>query len=106
MTPLVKYLWIPAFAGMTLVTPVRLGAETPEDQKITHWLADIDHSSEKGDFNVVQDLRGKLADFAASTGRFDLAARQYELLLASRPGRAERVKIFTKLGYMRMALRN
>src|SRR5258706_1879748 len=81
-------------------------AEIPEDQKITSWLAIIDRSSEKGDFDAVQDVRAKLADYAAATGRYDLAARQYELLLASRPGRAERVKLFTKLGHMRMALQN
>jgi tetratricopeptide (TPR) repeat protein len=100
--------WIPAFAGMTflLLASPHAFAESNEDQKITRWLSDIDRSSEKGDFNVVQDLRGKLADYAAATGRYDLAARQYELLLASRPGRAERVKIFTKLGHMRMALKN
>jgi tetratricopeptide (TPR) repeat protein len=81
-------------------------AETPDDQKITHWLVDIDRSSEKGDFDTVQDLRAKLADYAAATGRYEVAAKQYELLLASRPGRAERVKLFTKLGHMRMALQN
>ena len=64
----------------------------------------IDRSSEKGDFGTVQDLREKLADYAAGTGRYDLAARQYELLLATRPGRKERIRFFTRLGQMRMAL--
>src|SRR5438445_730092 len=100
--------WIPAFAGMTfllLVSPC-ISAENTEDQKITHWLSEIDTSSERGDFGVVQEIRARLADYAAGIGRYDLAARQYELLLAARPGRVERVKIFTKLGHMRMALKD
>jgi len=35
-----------------------------------------------------------------------LAASQYELLLASRPGRRDRVKLFTQLGRMRVALQD
>src|SRR5882762_5995526 len=81
-------------------------AESTEDQKITHWLSDIDQSSDNGDFGAVQEIRARLADYAAGIGRYDLAARQYELLLAARPGRVERVKISTKLGDMRMALKD
>src|SRR5438552_11550913 len=82
------------------------GAQTPEDPKITRWLSDIGRSSERGEFDTVQELRAKLADYAAATGHYDVGAQQYELLLAGRPGRAERVKLFTKLGHMRMALQN
>jgi tetratricopeptide (TPR) repeat protein len=81
-----------------------LRADGSEDPKITRWLLDIDHYAEKGDYGVIQDLRAKLADYAGATGRYDLAARQYEILLASRPGRLERVKTFKKLGHMRMEL--
>ena len=96
--------------GMTILLSVLLAprapAESSEDQRITTWLSDIDRSSEKGDYGAVQQLRGKLADYAAAVGRYDLAARQYELTLSSRPRRAERVKISTKLGDMRMALKD
>ncbi len=101
-------LWIPAFAGMTVLFFASrcLFAESAEDPKVARWLADIDHYAEKGDFAVIQDLREKLADYAAVIGRYDLAARQYELLLAARPRRVERVKICKKLGHMHMALKN
>ena len=74
------------------------------DPKIAGLQARIDQLSEKGDYATVFQLRKQLADYAAGNGKYELAARQYELLLASRPPRAERVKLFTKLGYMRMAL--
>ena len=64
---------------------VRRAAPAPEDPKIEGLLSRIDRSSEKGDLDTVQDLRAKLADYAAGTGRYELAARQYELLLATRP---------------------
>jgi len=76
----------------------------PEDLKIEGLLTRIDRSSEKGDFSEVQELRVKLADYAASVHRYDLATGQYELLLASRPGRKDRVRFFTQLGKMHMAL--
>ena len=72
---------------MTWVACPTARAESAEDQTITRWLADIDRSSEKGDFEMVQTLRMRLADYAAGTQRYDLAARQYELLLAARPHR-------------------
>jgi len=78
----------------------------PEDQKIEGWLNRIDRLSEKGDFDAVLDLRTQLADYAAGTGRYNLAARQYELLLATRPRRRDRVRFFTQLGKMRMALQD
>lgn len=79
------------------------GAET-HDQRIGRWLSEIDRASEKGDFGHVQELRLKLAEFAAGIGRYDFAARHYELLLAARPRRSERVKLFVRLGTMRTAL--
>jgi tetratricopeptide (TPR) repeat protein len=80
--------------------------QTPADPKIEDWLKKIDHYSEKGDLGTVQELRAKLADYAAAAGRYDLAEGQYELLLATRPGRSDRVRFFTQLGKMRMALKD
>jgi len=93
---------------MTALLTARLvfAAPAPEDPKINAWLNRIDRSSEKGDLDTVQDLRTKLADYAAAAGRYDLAARQYELLLATRPRRRDRVRFFTQLGKMRMALQD
>ncbi len=76
------------------------------DQKIATWLAQIDKASERGQYSDVQRLREDLASFAAGVGRPELAARQYEMLLAARPRRAERVKFFTRLGDMRMAMKD
>ena len=79
---------------------------TTLDEKIIRWLSDIDRSSEKGDFSVVQDLRGKLADYAAANNHYDIASRQYELILAARPRQADRIRIFTRLGKMYMATKD
>ena len=70
------------------------------------WQADIDRASEKGDFGTVQNVRMRLADYAAAVGHNDLAARQYELILASRPGRADRVRYSIRLGKTRMVLQD
>jgi tetratricopeptide (TPR) repeat protein len=91
---------------IVLTMQPRAFAEGAEDQKITHWLSDINHASEKGDFDTVQSLRMNLADYAADIGQYDLAAAQYELLLAGRPRRADRVRYFTRLGSVRMALQD
>jgi tetratricopeptide (TPR) repeat protein len=94
-----KILWVPAFAGMTLIVfclPMR--AESPEDQHISAALVDINRASERGEFDVVQTRRLKLGDYAAGIGRYDIAIRQYELVLATRPSRSERVKYFTQVG--------
>src|SRR5258708_39498930 len=96
-----KILLLLGFLVLTILP--RASAESAEDQKITYLLSDIDHSSEKGDFETVQTLRMRLADYAASIGRYDLASRQYELLLAGRPGRSDRVRYFKRLGKARMA---
>jgi tetratricopeptide (TPR) repeat protein len=80
--------------------------QAADDPKVESFLSRIDRASEKGDMDVAQNLRGKLADYAAETGRYTLAARQYELLLATRPHRKERVRLFTRLGLMHMALKD
>ncbi len=97
-----------AFAGMLVLflAAPRAFAESVEDQQISRWLSEIEDSSEKGNFDNVQIVRMRLADYAATVGRYDLAARQYELLLAARPGRADRVRYFTRLGKTRMALQD
>jgi len=99
-----KAFLLSCFLALRMTSPAF--AQVVEDQKIEGLLSRIDRSSEKGDLGTVQDLRGKLADYAAGTGRYDLAARQYELLLATRPRRKERVQFFTHLGRMRMALKD
>ena len=81
-----KRLLLLSFISLTISPWVF--AESVEDQQITHLLSDIDRSSEKGDFETVQIVRMRLADYAALIGRYDLACRQYELMLAARPGRA------------------
>src|SRR5258708_2591060 len=100
-----KQLFIFIVAFMAVQAP-RAFAENAADQQITRWLSEIDQSSEKGDFSTVQIVRMRLADYAASVGRYDLAARQYELLLAGRPGRADRVRYFKRLGKTRMAMQD
>src|SRR5205823_13628385 len=62
---------------------------------------EIDEASEQGKFSYVQKLRLDLAEHFAATGDYADAARQYELILASRPGRSQRVKYFIELGKMR-----
>jgi tetratricopeptide (TPR) repeat protein len=95
--------WV--LASLLLAAPVvAAGDPAAEDPKISGWQVAINRSSEKGDFDAVQAARTKLADYAAAGGRYDMAARQYELLLAARPGRKARVRLFTQLGRMRMAL--
>ena len=79
------------FAGVTvgalLALPLCAAAPAPEDLQVDQWLNKINRSSEAGDMDAVVAWRTKLADYAAGTGRYDLAARQYELLLATRPRR-------------------
>ena len=82
----------------------RVHAEGSADAKISTALTEINAASERGDFGEVQTQRTKLGEYAGSVGQFELAARQYELLLAARPGRSDRVRFSTKLGRMYVAL--
>jgi tetratricopeptide (TPR) repeat protein len=61
----------------------------------------IDRASEQGHFDEVGALRLELARQATARGFYFDAARQYELLLAARPSRKERVRLFTELGRLR-----
>ena len=83
---------------MSIVPRLRAESASVDDQKIAGWQSDIEHASEKGDYSAVQNVRMRLADYAAVIGRNDLAVRQYELILASRPGRADRVRYSIRLG--------
>jgi len=80
-------------------------AGTPEETTSRLQRA-IDRASEQGNYQHVQSLRLELAEHYAGTGAYALAARQYELLLASRPSRRERVAFFIELGKMRDADHN
>jgi tetratricopeptide (TPR) repeat protein len=66
----------------------------------------IDQASEQGNYERVQTLRLELAERCAAAQRYAEAARQYELLLASRPSRRQRVEMFIQLGKMRVALQD
>lgn len=80
-----------------------LRAET-DAQVIDRMQRSMNTASELGNFSRVQALRLQLAEFCARSGDYALAARQYELLLASRPPKVERVRYFVQLGRMRDAL--
>ncbi len=76
------------------------------DEKTVRLEQKIEHASELGAYSEVQELRVELARYSANLGHYVEAARQYELLLASRPSRRERVKFFIELGKMREASEN
>lgn len=61
----------------------------------------IDKASEKGRLDEVRALRLELAREATQNGYYFDAERQYELLLAARPGKKARVNLFTELGRLR-----
>ena len=63
----------------------------------------IDHASEEGRLDEVNALRLELARQATAKGFYFDAARQYELLLAARPSKKARVRLFTELGRLREA---
>jgi tetratricopeptide (TPR) repeat protein len=63
----------------------------------------IDDAAEHGNFARVQLLRLQLAETFRDSSDYVQAARQYELLLASRPSRSERVSYSIQLGKMREA---
>jgi tetratricopeptide (TPR) repeat protein len=89
--------------GFSVSRPAR--AETPQD-KIARWEQSIARASEAGNFSTTQAQRRQLAAYCASIGDYATAAKHYELLLASRPGKRERVSYFVQLGKMRDALKD
>jgi len=76
------------------------------EEVVTRLQRSIDRASEKGQFRQVQTLRLELAQHYTASGAFALSARQYELLLASRPSKRDRVEHSIALGKMRDADRN
>ena len=92
-------LWVCLAVGTRLEADA--GAE-----KIDRLQRSIDGASELGNFSRVQTLRLELAEYSRQINDFATAARQYELLLASRPPRSDRVKYFIQLGNMRYALQD
>jgi tetratricopeptide (TPR) repeat protein len=85
-----------AFAGPVF-------ADTNEE-RIRGWQRAIDRASEAGQTSRVHDLRLELARYAMTVGEYSEAARQYELILALRPGKKARVRYFVELGKARDAL--
>ncbi len=80
-------------------------AKNPDDV-IVRLQNSIDRALERGQFGQVQTLRAELAQRYAAAGAFALSARQYELILASRPLKRDRVEYSIALGRMRDADRN
>ena len=95
-------LMILSLAAVVRAAPV---AGTPEEISGRLERA-IDRASEQGNYQHVQTLRLELAEYYAGSGAYALAGRQYELLLASRPGKKERVAFSIQLGKMRDADHN
>lgn len=95
------------FLGWAMTAVIALGSwchADKEDPKIAQLINDIDQASEKGDYSRIQLLRSRLADYAADVKRYDFATQQYELLLAGRPRKADRIRYFVRLGHVRYAL--
>src|SRR5262249_26539688 len=99
--------WL-AVIGVSLLSVCAMAA-TPvpvagTSEEITNRLQrEIDRASEQGNTTHVQTLRVQLAKQYGSIQQYALAARQYELILAARPSRHERVDFFVELGRMRDA---
>lgn len=90
-------------SAVVLWATVSLFGQGSTDLKVVEWISKIEKLSERGDLSAVRHERQDLAEYAFSAGHFDVAARQFELLLAARPRKAERVKLSTRLGHARMA---
>jgi tetratricopeptide (TPR) repeat protein len=100
----VKRLWV--LPVLLLSGAVRVcGAETPQEQ-LERLQRSIEGASELGRVDRVKVLRLELAETLDHLSDYAGAARQYELVLASRPLKRERVKLFVKLGRMRSAMQN
>jgi len=81
-----------------------LGQAAPFDATLRQMQGRIDYASERGRIEEARVLRRDLAQQAIRAGYFLEASRQYELLLASRPAKKERVRLFTELGRLREAI--
>src|ERR1043166_9578388 len=92
-----------SIALMGLLLTAHANADSPVE-RIQRLQGDIDRASERGAFTRVQTLQTELAQVSAESGAFSVAARQYELLLAARPSKWERVRLSIELGKGRDAL--
>lgn len=92
-------------AWLVTAAMVRLEAAVSVQDPVTARLeAQIRAASESGRLREVALKRQELAAHAYALGAWEEAERQYELLLASRPPRRERVLYFTELGKIRDAM--
>jgi tetratricopeptide (TPR) repeat protein len=92
-----------ALVALLALSPLMSFADTHQE-KVRGWQRAIERASEKGGTSRVLALRLELARYAAGSGDYAEAARQYELILAVRPGKKERVRLFVELGKVRAAL--
>lgn len=77
-----------------------------ERPRIGELELSIRRASEAGKFSQVQALHKEAAEYCAEALDYACAVKHYELLLAGRPGRRERVGYFLQLGKMREALQD
>src|SRR5688572_25872895 len=84
----------------------RAAAPSPAAVMINDLENQINRQSLKGQWSEVRELRLRLADLCAHNGFYTQAARQYEVLLASRPRRRERVRLNILLGKVRDAVQD
>jgi len=89
--------------GFGLVTALSYAVAVPFETTERQLQSAINRASEQGHVDEVRALRLELARQATLTGYYFDAARQYELLLATRPGKKERVRLFTELGRLRQS---
>jgi len=87
-------------------TGVLRAAPVSPDAVVIRLEEAIRRYSEAGRLVELRGVRQELADHARRTGAYLTAARQYELLLASRPPRQERIRLFVELGRMREAVQD
>src|SRR5438445_654329 len=70
------------------------------DPKADALEKSIDKASEQGRIDQVEAFRLELAERYVTLNNIPEAIREYELLLASRPSKAKRVRYFTRLGQL------
>ena len=98
MKMLRRILLVGCWVGL-IGAPARAAA-IAGDPKAATLEESITKASEQGHFEEVEVLRLQLADRYADLHRIPEAISEYELLLASRPSKAKRVRYFTRLGQL------
>jgi tetratricopeptide (TPR) repeat protein len=99
-------LWVLLMSLGMSVTGAGMPVAGSSDDVIRRLERDIDRASERGRSKEIQSLREQLAKNYIAQSQYGLAARQYELLLASRPSRRDRIQYNIALGQMREAVQN